>query len=105
LYVSYFLTGEHRSYSKNKGAFDRVKPKQNFGLDKEKGWGAWEIAGRYSYLDLSDGGISGGELDDFTLGVNWYLYPNVRIMGNYIFADLDDVGETSIFQMRFQVDW
>ncbi|NIM98410.1 MAG: porin, partial [candidate division Zixibacteria bacterium] len=55
--------------------------------------------------DLTDGSISGGELDDFTLGVNWYLYPNARIMGNYIFADLDDVGETNIFQVRFQVDW
>jgi phosphate-selective porin OprO/OprP len=105
LYVSYFLTGEHRSYSKTKGAFDRVKPKQNFGLGKERGWGAWEIAARYSNLDLTDGSISGGELDDFSLGVNWYLYPNARIMGNYIFADLDDVGETNIFQMRFQVDW
>jgi phosphate-selective porin OprO/OprP len=105
LFVSYFLTGEHRSYSKTKGAFDRVKPKKNFGLGKERGWGAWEIAARYSNLDLTDGSISGGELHDFTLGVNWYLYPNARIMGNYIFADLDDVGETSIFQMRFQVDW
>ena len=43
---SFFLTGEHRSYSRSKGAFGRVRPRQSF-LDGD-GAGAWEIAARFS---------------------------------------------------------
>jgi len=102
-YASYFLTGEHRVYKKSAGLFGRVKPKRNFG--DRGGLGAWELALRYSGIDLSDEGIEGGELDNITLGVNWHLNPNVRTMLNYIRADLDDVGDADILQMRFQVDF
>lgn len=101
-YVSYFLTGEHRAYKKSAGAFSRVKPKANFG---KGGFGAWELALRYSALDLNDETITGGELEDITFGVNWYLNPNVRVMGNYVRADLDGVGDANIFQTRFQIDF
>lgn len=47
----------------------------------------------------------GGKLQDFTLGVNWYLNPNVHVMWNYIFADLADGGDGDIFQTRIQVDF
>lgn len=101
-YVSYFLTGEHRAYKNSTGAFDRVKPKTNFG---KGGTGAWEVALRYSQLDLNDAPITGGELKDITLGVNWYLNPNVRAMLNYVGADLDTVGDADILQLRFQIDF
>jgi phosphate-selective porin OprO/OprP len=99
--ASYFLTGEHRRYDRSKGAFVRVSPAENF--SSTGGWGAWEVALRYSVLDLDDDGISGGELDDWTLGINWYLNPFARIMFNYILADLEHVGDTQIFQTRFQL--
>ncbi len=102
---SYFLTGEHRPYNKKTGTFGRVKPKKNFSNKPGGGKGAWEIAARYSYLDLDDKSVDGGRLQDFTLGVNWYLNPNTRIMWNYIFADLADGGDADIFQMRFQIDF
>jgi phosphate-selective porin OprO/OprP len=101
--ASYFLTGEHRNYKKSAGSFSRVKPFKNFREDG--GWGAWEVAARYSSLDLSDSDIRGGELDDVTLGVNWHLNPNVRIMWNYVSADSDHGGEADLFGMRFQVDF
>ncbi len=101
-FASYFLTGEHRPYSTSSGTFGRVKPKKNF-LNGEGGLGAWEVAARYSQLDLNDEGIDGGKLGDFTFGLNWYLNPNYRVMFNYVFADLKDVGDTHILQMRFQV--
>ncbi len=50
-------------------------------------------------------GVNGGELRDFTAGVNWYLNPNMRIMCNYILADLNDVGDTDILQLHFQLDF
>jgi phosphate-selective porin OprO/OprP len=101
-YASYFLTGEHRAYKNSTGTFDRVKPKTNFG---KGGTGAWEVALRYSELDLNDDPITGGELEDITFGLNWYLNPNVRAMLNYVLADLDTVGNADIVQLRFQIDF
>ena len=34
------------------------------------GWGTWELAARYSSLDLTDGPVDGGDLDVYTLGLN-----------------------------------
>ena len=55
---SWFLTGEHRAYNARKGIFDAVKPNDPF--SRGRGAGAWEVAARYSTLDLTDGGITGG---------------------------------------------
>lgn len=101
--ATYFLTGESRTYKGAAGTFSRVKPKSNF--DGKGGAGAWEVGIRYAALDLEDSGIDGGEMWDLTAGVNWYLNPNVRVMVNYVFADLDQVGEANIFQSRFQIDF
>ena len=103
-YVSYFLTGENRSYSREKGIYGRLRPKHDFSL-KKKSPGAWEIAARYSHVDLDDDGILGGDLQNWTLALNWYLNPFTRIMLNYVRADLDDGGDTNIFETRFQVDF
>jgi phosphate-selective porin OprO/OprP len=102
---SYFLTGEHRPYKRESAAFDKVKPKRNFTLSRGKnsGWGAWELAARYSQLDLSDSGVVGGTLRDVTTGVNWYLNPNVRVMLNWVHADLQSTGTADLFATRFQV--
>jgi phosphate-selective porin OprO and OprP len=106
---SYFLTGEHRPYNRQYGAFDQVRPKKVFAPFKGD-WGAWEMAVRYSVLDLSDRGIQGGEARDFTAGLNWYLYPTMRVMMNYVYSLTQDRpnppidrGRLNIFQMRVQL--
>jgi phosphate-selective porin OprO/OprP len=101
--ASYFLTGEHRKYKPSSGTFSRVKPKKNFGSDG--GWGAWEVAARYSAVDLDDSSISGGKLDNITAGLNWHLNPNTRLMWNYVHADKDDIGDADMFLMRLQIDF
>ena len=93
-YVSYFLTGENRTYNKKAGCFDRVKPYENFFRVRDEdgcvqtGLGAWEVGYRYSWLDLNDGSTAnmfkGGLAIDHTLGLNWYLNPNLRLMWNYV---------------------
>lgn len=106
VFASYFLTGEHRAYRPADGFFDMVKPKSNFAvLGDKKGWGAWEVALRFSNLDLSDGYARGGEEDNVTLGLNWYLNPNTKVMFNYIHAGIDhDLydDDLDILQARFQ---
>jgi phosphate-selective porin OprO and OprP len=104
LYASYFLTGEHRTYSRTSGLFGRTSPKNNFKSDGS-GWGAWEVTARYSELDLNDGPVEGGRMSGITAGINWYLNPNMRAMANYIYSDLDTVGAVDLVTMRFQFDF
>ena len=89
--ASYFLTGEHRAYDKKAGVFGRVIPFRNSRWCpedcSESGWGAWQILARYSSLDLNDSGITGGKVEDYTAGVNWFLNPNLKIQANYVFMD------------------
>ena len=106
---SFFLTGESRRYSKSTGTFDRFLPARNF-LAGGGEAGAWELAGRFSRLDLRDGPVDGGQLQNFTLGLNWYLNPYTKMMLNYVRSDVDqqqffDSLLSHILQMRFQVDF
>jgi phosphate-selective porin OprO/OprP len=68
-----------------------------------------EIALRYSTLDLNDGAVvQGGELDDITLGFNWYFNPNMRLMFNYVHGSFErglTDEEIDAFLVRWQVDW
>lgn len=98
LYASYFLAGDSRPY--RNGAFGRVKP--------VAASGAWELALRYSSMDLNDGTVQGGEEDNVTVGVNYYATSHVRFMANYVFVDssrggIDD--DPGIFQVRAQINF
>ncbi len=105
-YGSWFITGESRAYKADKGVFDMVVPKQSFTL-KNGGAGAWEVALRYSSLDLNDEDILGGDVDDLTVGLNWYISQYVRLSANYV-SVLDvsggahDNDEPNIYEMRVQ---
>lgn len=99
--ASYFLTGEHRLYDKAFGRFGRVIPDSDF-LSDEGGTGAWEVAARCSRLDLQDRGIlSGGKMADYTIGVNWFLTPSIRVLSNYIHSHVEGAGSARIFLVRF----
>ena len=77
-FVSYILTGEERPWDETQGEFGQVIPKNNV-------LGAWEIAARYSYLNLSDTkvGILGGRANNYTLGLNWYANANMKFILDY----------------------
>ena len=103
--ASYFVTpGDKRAYRLGDGAFDRITPVKNFSLDG-KSWGAWELAARFSRLDLGSENVEGGTLDDVTAGINWYLNPVTRITVNYVWAHLESVGDSNIAQGRFQLSF
>ncbi len=97
---SWFITGEHKNYNPSKTAFDRLKPKKNLG---KGGTGAFELAIRYSYINMNDNDLSGGLMNNLTAGLNWYLNPATRFSFNYIHSDVSQLGKANIFQVRFQV--
>ncbi len=72
--------------------------------------GAWEVAARFSHIDLTDQEIVGGTQDNATFGVNWYPTGNTRFSFNFVKVlevdrpgDASDGVEPNIFQVRAQL--
>lgn len=123
--TGWFLTGETRGYSE--GEFGRPKVKNPvIGGGKGTGWGAWQIAGRYDVLDLTDKATAiptcslCGEQATWLIGVNWWLNDYMRFQFNYNESDIEggpllfasgasannnDGANIKGFGMRAQVDW
>ena len=96
---TWILTGEQRKYNSQTGAFDAPPVAHPFNFSG-KSWGALELGFRYSDMDLnyqagapgtyqSADGIRGGEEQNYTVGLNWYLNPVVRFMLDYSYVHLD----------------
>lgn len=97
LAASWVLTGETRSYKS--AAFGNLKP--------SRGWGAVELAARYSRVDLDDAGSAlGGRQSDWTFGANWYIGQHFKLQFNYVWADASRRGvelDPEIAQLRAQI--
>ena len=101
--ASWILTGEMRPYSKKNGLFGSVPVSRTV---YQGGKGAWEIATRYSDIDLSDGGVGGGDMQIASLGLNWWATPFFSLGANYryIWNTLDEVeGSSSGFMTRILI--
>lgn len=97
--AGWYLTGESRAFGG--GTFGRTKPKANYGA----GIGAWEVALRYSTVDLGDAGVAGGEQHDVTVALNWTLNPVTRLMLDVVRADVDGAGEADLVVARWAIDF
>jgi phosphate-selective porin OprO/OprP len=113
--ASYFLTGENRAYKLSSKAFDRVKPLEDFFRVSTAsgvcmGRGAWQVAARYSWLDLNEG-LAGnrGYYDGLSAGVNWHWNPYTRMMFDWVHEDVSLItgvdGANDNFGMRWQIDY
>ena len=58
----------------------------------QDGWGAWEVAARWSDLDLTDGGVDGGEMRIVSAGLTWWLTPLFNVSINIRNIRLDRFG-------------
>jgi phosphate-selective porin OprO/OprP len=108
--ATWFLTGESRTYNPATGAFAPPKPADPFHLTKG-GWGAWELAARYSDLNLNSHALDtasaitnwttagaqtytfyntarGGDQKIITAGLNWYPNNAVRFALDYQWIDV-----------------
>lgn len=105
IYALYTLTGEMHVYDVRDGNFGKI-------TINDPCIGAWELAARYDYLNLTDKNIHGGSQHNVTLGVNWYINENVRTSLNYIRCNLHPAAGTlpaveqrklDVFSFRVQV--
>ncbi len=95
-YLSYFLTGEHIPYTRTSSTIGRVKPFENFFLvdncfgGHSTGWGAWNVAVRYDYLDLSDDNVLGGIGSAWTTALNWHWTPYSKVQFDASYGEIRD---------------
>jgi phosphate-selective porin OprO/OprP len=86
---SWVLTGE-------KAAYRGVRPDRPF-APGEDGWGAFELTGRYGRLDIDDAAFplyadpasAAARATAWTVGLNWYLTQNLKLVANYAQADFE----------------
>ena len=86
---SWAVTGEMRGYRKRSGTFDPLPVARPV---NQGGWGTVELAFRYSNTDLTDGTVDGGEMDVYSLGVNWWFTRSAHLALNYRYINLDRFG-------------
>ena len=97
--AGWMLTGESHEYGA--GGFSGPEPSNS--------WGALELAVRVSSLDLADA-ATGGQADDITIGANWYIGRNFRLMANYVQSEVDGVTplqdrNTDVVEARAQLNF
>ena len=104
--ASWVLTGEARPYERTKGYFGRVVPDSPFSF-RQGGAGAWELAARYSWIDLSSQAIQGGKFDRWSGALSWYPTKWGRFEFDYGYGRLQRFGTTGLarfYQLRFQIE-
>jgi phosphate-selective porin OprO and OprP len=95
---SWLITGESHRYNMTTAAYQAPRPRLPF--NASGGIGAWELALRFSHMDLnyaegvegaaaSANSIRGGLQDIWTVGINWYVAPSLRFILNYQRVDID----------------
>ena len=87
--ASYVLTGELRQYNKRSGTFKRVNAANGI---NSGGWGELELYSRWSSIDLMDQSVDGGQMNTFSLGLNWTPIQAIQINMNYRYSTLDRFG-------------
>lgn len=94
--ASWFLTGETAQYLEGKFIRPHIKNDR----------GAWELALRYSMIDLNDDNVNGGKEQNYTFGVNWYSKMHWRLMGNVIkVKSSGPFGEQDPWIVQFRVQY
>ena len=99
IFASYLLTGEHIPLDRKSGTISRLKPFENFFVVDRctggtgHGMGALGVGFRYSYLDLSDSDIRGGQGHSCTAALNWYWTPYSKLQTNLVWGQIDNGGQ------------
>ncbi|MBW2286950.1 MAG: hypothetical protein JRG90_03910 [Deltaproteobacteria bacterium] len=103
--VSYALTGEIRTYHRASAVFGRMEPLRAVSW-KQRRWGALELTGRASWVDLDHRLVRGGKMLTTNVGLVWTLNHHVRVHTGWVYADAKRRGKTTelhIVQSRLEL--
>ena len=84
------------AWDRETGQLARIDPIENFFVVDtlrdgiRAGWGAWQVAYRWSYADFTDQDILGGIGDSHTLSLNWYWTAHSKMMFNLVHGNIYD---------------
>ncbi|HLY79643.1 MAG TPA: porin, partial [Caulobacteraceae bacterium] len=103
---SWLLTGESRLYNASSAAFDGPAVKHPFSR-KDGGWGALELAVRYSDADLNFNAgapgtapvadaIRGGDQKTWSVGLNWYPNQVFHFMLDFDHVEVDRLSPNAV---------
>lgn len=73
--AGYLLFGGNQEYDTSEGIFSQPQT--------GRAWGDVELAARFDRLDLNGKTVKGGEANNYTVGINYYLNRNFKIQLNY----------------------
>jgi phosphate-selective porin OprO/OprP len=87
--ATWSLTGEQRAYDPTTASFRQLRPAKPLG--SPGGFGAFEVKARYSNVDLdyqpflaaANGGVTGGQQNVWSVGLNWYPTAGIRFALDY----------------------
>jgi phosphate-selective porin OprO/OprP len=96
---SWILTGEQRKYSPPAGSYLRPVPEHPFLPFEGSCCGAFELAARYSTIDLNDNfiprpppgsnSVGGGQQTVYAAGLNWYPNANMRFLFDFLHGKIN----------------
>lgn len=98
--AQWVLTGEPAS-------FNGIVPNRPFNW-RTGGWGAWQLVARYSNLDIddasfggfSDASLSASQATAWSVGLNWWLNKNVRVLTSFTHTKFDGGGTFNPLDIR-----
>jgi phosphate-selective porin OprO/OprP len=121
---AWVLTGEPIPYDSERAAWGKPKVADPFSF-ADGGIGAWEIAARYSTVDLNSnvipglsqsvtGGVYGGQQQITALALSWYPNDWLRFMLQFQYVDVNKLNPAGTLQIgqkfetiagRVQANW
>src|SRR5258708_10084370 len=103
------MAGDRIPYDSARAAWSRPKVDRPFSLE-DGGIGAWELAARYSTVDLNSnvvpgvpqsvtGGIYGGQQRIAALALSWYPNDWLRLMLQFQYVDVNKLNSAGTVQI------
>lgn len=113
--AAWFLGDAYMTYKRSVGSLGRPVIGTPFSPwdDCSPSWGVFQLALRYSYLDITSQDILGGDGDNITFGTNWRFSPYAQIQFNVIYGQIRDhapvggftSGDYTMIGTRYAIDF